>query len=228
MSRTKKILVIDTETVGGLKYPIAYDVGFLVTDRHGVIYYEGHFVVKEIFADLQLMATAYYSKKFNTYIESIYEQKIQPLPFGEILRKIDAVIELYDIETISAYNLAFDNRSMSNTCDLLFDNRNWHRDGLTDLCIMCGACDILYNKSYIKMARARGWVTDKGNIKTSAECGYRFVSGDYDFEEEHKGLDDCRIESQILKAIYDKHKPFDGSIKYFPMRQVYAREKALA
>ena len=126
---------------------------------------------------------------------------------------------------IAAYNLAFDLRAMENTCELLFDNRNWLKYDLEKLCIMCAACDILYNKPYCKLARERGWVTDKGNIKTSAECGYKYISGDYDFEEAHRGLDDCRIEGQILTAIYDKHKKFDGSIRAFPMREVWKREQ---
>lgn len=228
MGKTKKILVIDTETVGIIPRQLCYDVGGVVTDRNGTIYHEFHYVVKEIFADLELMHTAYYANKFQTYVQSIYDQDIEPIPFGEILRKIDAIVDLWDVKVITAYNLQFDLRAMANTCDLLFENRNWlkREKDIEKMCIMCAACDILYGKAYCKLARERGWVTDKGNIKTSAECGYRYISGDYDFEEAHRGLDDCRIEAQILAAVYAKHKPFDGTIRAFPMRQVWARENA--
>lgn len=225
MSRpTKKILVIDTETVGDIPRQICYDVGGLVTDRNGTVYHEFHFVVKEIFADLELMHTAYYAKKFQTYIDSIYAQDIEPIPFAEVLRKLTAIIDLYDVKAIAAYNLQFDLRAMENTCNALFENRNWLNRDVEKLCIMCAACDILYGKAYCKLARERGWVTDKGNIRTSAECGYRYITGDYEFEEAHRGLDDCRIEKDILAAIYAKHKPFDGSIRAFPMRAVWKRE----
>lgn len=225
MGRTsEKILVIDTETVGNIPRQIAYDVGGLVTDRSGKVYHEFHFVVKEIFADLELMATAYYANKFQTYIGSIYEQDIEPIPFAEVLRKLTAIVDLWDVKKIAAYNLQFDLRAMENTCNLFFENKNWLNRELEPLCIMCAACDILYGKKYIKLARERGWVTDKGNIKTSAECGFRYVSGDFDFEEAHRGLDDCRIEKEILRAVYAMHKPFDGSIRAFPMRQVWKRE----
>lgn len=225
MANTKKILVIDTETVGAIPRQLAYDIGGVVTDRNGKIYHEFHFVVKEIFADLELMHSAYYADKFQTYVDSLYEQKIEPLSFMEILRKLTAIIDLYDVKAIAAYNLQFDKRAMENTCDLIFENRNWLNRDLEELCIMCAACDILYGKTYCKLARERGWVTDKGNIKTSAECGYRYISGDYDFEEAHRGLDDCRIEAEILRAIYAKHRRFDGSIRAFPMRKVWARER---
>lgn len=226
MSRkTKKILIIDTETVGNIPKQIAYDIGGIVTDRNGKVYHEFHFVIKEIFADLELMATAYYAKKFQTYVDSIYAQHIIPLPFECVLKELDRIIEKYDVKVIAAYNLAFDLRAMENTCDLFYENRNWCKYDLEKLCIMCAACDILYTKAYCKLARERGWVTEKGNIKTSAECGYRFISGEYDFEEAHRGLDDCRIEKKIMEAVFKKHKPFDGSIRAFPMRAVWKREK---
>lgn len=220
-----KILLIDTETVGAIPHQIAYDIGGLITDRSGNVYHEFHYVVKEIFADLELMATAHYAKKFRTYIDSIYAQNIEPLSFADILRKLTALVDLYDVKKIAAYNLQFDLRAMANTSYALFENKHWMNRELEPLCIMCAACDILYGKAYVKLARERGWVTDKGNIKTTAECGYRYISGDYDFQEAHRGLDDCRIEKEILQAVYAKHKPFDGNIRPFPMREVWKREQ---
>jgi len=226
LNRKKKILIIDTETAGSLIYPIAYDIGGAVVDRDGKIYHEFHFVIDEIFTDLETMATAYYSRKFKKYIKSIYEQNIKPVPFLEVLRKLDALIEFWDIKTVAAYNLAFDKRAMKNTCELITSNTNWlgiHE--LEELCIMCAACDILYTATYVKLARERGWVTEKGNIRTNAECGYRFVSGNYDFIEEHMGLPDVKIEAEILTAIFRKRQKFNGAIRGFPFSQVYAREK---
>lgn len=228
MGKTKKILILDTETVGQIPQQITYDIGGVVTDRYGTIYHEFHFVVKEIFADLEVMATAHYAKKFQNYIGSIYFQYTEPLPFLDILKKLDAIIELWDIKTVAAYNLQFDKRAMENTCELFTSNRNWlGKHEVQELCIMCAACDVLYGYTYIKMARERGWVTPKGNIRTTAECGYRFISGEPDFEEEHSGLADSRIEAQILARIYRKKTKFDGSIRAFPMRQVWALEKEL-
>lgn len=225
---TNKILIIDTETVGDIKYPIAYDIGALVTDRNGNIYHEQHWVVKEVFGDLQRMTTAYYSEKFQTYIDTIYAQETEPLPFTKIVEKLNAIITLFDVKILSAYNLQFDKRAMRNTAREILNTDEWLTADLQDLCIMCAACDILYGYKYCKTARAQGWETEKGNIKTSAECGYRYISGDYDFIEAHKGIDDCRIEAQILKAVYDQHKPFDGNIRAFPMREVWKREQRKA
>lgn len=221
----KRYLVIDTETVGDLSYPIAYDVGWVICDRQGNIFEKKHFLVKEVFADLRAMATAYYADKFPGYLDRLYSQDITPVPFAEVLRAFDRDIREYKIDTLSAYNLLFDLRAMANTSEWLYGCRDWNRFDLEKLCIMCAACDVLYGKKYIKLCREHGWTTEKNNVKCSAETGYRYISGNYDFEEEHRGADDCEIEAQILAAVFKTHKKFDGTPKGFPMRKVYAREE---
>lgn len=225
MANKKFFIVLDTETTGDIPSQIAYDIGWVVCDREGHIYERQHFLVREVFANLPMMATAYYADKFVGYLDRLSDGEITALPFGEILRQFDKTREKYNNPTLAAYNLNFDLRAMSNTCQWLFDNKNWYKGEMEQLCIMCAACDVLYGKKYIKVCRENGWETEKGNIKTSAECGYRYISGNYDFEEEHRGADDCEIEAQILAAIFKLHKKFDGTPKSFPFRKVYAREK---
>lgn len=220
----KFYLVLDTETTGNIPNQIPYDVAWVVTDREGNIYERSHFLVREVFADLRMMATAFYAEKFVGYLDRLSAGEIVAVPFSEILRAFDRTIEKYHIKTLCAYNLLFDLRAMANCSEWLYECRNWYWQDLEKLCIMCAACDVLYGKKYIKMCREYGWETEKGNVKCSAETGYRFVSGNVDFEEEHRGLDDCEIEAQILAAIFKKHKKFDGTPKGFPYRKVYNRE----
>lgn len=220
----ERFLLIDTETCGSLAHPIAYDVGAVVCDRYGKIYDRAHFLVREIFADLPRMATAYYAEKFVGYLDRIESGSIKVKPFSFILTAIDNLVEKWDIKTLCAYNLAFDLRAMKNTTEFLFDNSEWCKYELKNFCIMCAACDVLYGKKYIKACRAHGWETENGNVKTSAECGYRYLTGNYDFVEEHRGADDCEIEAEILAAVFRTHKHFNRTVKPFPMRAVYARE----
>jgi hypothetical protein len=66
-------------------------------------------------------------------------------------------------------------------------------------------------KTYQKVARREGWVSQAGNVKTSAEMAFRYITGDYNFIEEHKGLSDVLIEAQILaKCIRQKKKVKSG------------------
>ena len=41
------------------------------------------------------------------------------------------------------------------------------------------------------MAIENNWLTGANNFKTSAEIGYRYITGKFDFEESHTGLEDC-------------------------------------
>ena len=229
MGRHKEMfLVLDTETTGEIPRQIAYDVGGLVCDRGGKIYHRFHYLVREVFTNPMMMASAYYAVKCPEYFDRLVDHEVELLPFAEILRKLTAIIDLYEVKTIAAYNLLFDERAMANTCELLFDNRNWLNRDLRRFCIWRAACEVLYKKKYIRTAQREGWLTEKGNIKTSAETGYRYISGDMEFEEEHRGLDDCIIEAALLTAVFGQHHPFDPTPKGFPMRVVFTRAKEMA
>ena len=81
--------------------------------------------------------------------------------------------------------------------------------GLKVLDIWQFACETkLSQKAYKKLARARGWVSPAGNIKTGAEFCYRYTSGNHDFIEDHTALSDAIIETQILACCYAQKLKF--------------------
>jgi hypothetical protein len=59
---------------------------------------------------------------------------------------------------------------------------------------------------------ANGFVSDKGNISTSAETVYRFLTNNLDFQEEHKGLEDVLIETAIFAKCVAKKKKMSRKI----------------
>ena len=60
---------------------------------------------------------------------------------------------------------------------------------------------------------------------TNAECAYRYITKNYEFEEQHTGLADVEIECQILaKCIAQKQKHESGIIAH-PWRIVQKRHK---
>lgn len=215
----EKYLVIDTETTGGLAYPIAYDVGGVVVDNTGYIYERFHWAVLEIIGNPAKMATAFYAEKMPEYWREVYAQNIRPLPFADILRKITALIDFHDIKKIAAYNMAFDKRAMANTAYEIFDNRNWLNRPAELLCIWNGACtSIMDTDKYIKWCVQNGYISDKDNPRTSAEVCFRYITGQTDFVEEHTGGRDAEIEAAILTAILRRKKPADMTIKGSPWR----------
>ena len=43
------------------------------------------------------------------------------------------------------------------------------------------------------------YISEKGNIRTNAQTIYRYISGDDCFIEAHKGMEDTKIEGEILE-----------------------------
>ena len=48
---------------------------------------------------------------------------------------------------------------------------------------------------------------------TKAEIVYRYLTGDLSFIEDHTGLNDCRIEYEILLAAINSGKQIDRGLK---------------
>ena len=84
------------------------------------------------------------------------------------------------------------------------------------------ACETkLSQKAYANIARAMGWVSPAGNIKTGAEFAHRYCSGDHSFIEDHTALSDARIEVEILAECFRQKKrvPY-GVVNASPWRIV--------
>lgn len=214
-----KYLVLDTETTGGLANPLAYDVGGVVIDDTGYVWERFHWAVLEIIGNPQLMATAFYAEKMPLYWQEVYNGNIKPLQFADILRKLTALCDFHDIAAIPAYNMAFDNRSMGNTCEYLFNNRNWMNRNIPLWDIWAAACkSVLGTEKFIRWAVKTGNISEKGNPRTSAEVCFQYITGNSGFIEEHTGGRDAEIEGAILAAILRRKKRPDFSIIGSPWR----------
>lgn len=75
------------------------------------------------------------------------------------------------------------------------------------------ACQTLMNsRNYIRFAKENGLESEKGNILTSAESCYRYLKNMIDFSESHTGLEDVKIEIEIMAKCFATHKKIDKSI----------------
>lgn len=210
--RVKYILTVDVETAGSIGSPLVYDIGYVITDKRGKIYEERSFIIKEIFENKALMSSAYYSEKVPMYIEDIKNGSRTVIPFMEMRKDFLELAEKYNVKVLSAYNLAFDNKALKNTMLYITQDEkakflNEHFINIEMLCIWCLACETLYTqKIFSTLAVKNGWVSKAGNYKTSAEIGYRFITGKTDFIEEHTGLEDVKIEIQIMAYAFRQNK----------------------
>lgn len=76
------------------------------------------------------------------------------------------------------------------------------------------ACTTIFQqKTFKKMAQAKNWKTASGlNISSNAETAYKYITGEDNFIEQHKGIDDVLIEYGILLRCVNQHKKMKTNI----------------
>ena len=216
MARKKYFLVIDTETCNSLEQPFCYDIGYAICDRMGNMFIKRSFVVAEMFLDNKdLMQSCYFAEKIPQYWEDIKNGKRELKSIFNIRKQIKADMKKYKIRMVGAYNMGFDKRALNNTiryCSKSF-LRWFFPFGTEYFCIWNMACQVIMNQvKYIKFAIQNGFESKAGNIQTSAECCYKFLTNSINFVESHTGLEDVEIEVAIMAECYKKHKKMDKRI----------------
>lgn len=206
MAKKKYFLVLDVEATG-LNH--VYDIGYAVIDKRGNIYTTQSFVVLDIITDTTDMDTAYYRDKLPQYWRNVAHGSHAPAWLNAIRQQVLQTMKQYGINTVVAYNATYDVKALNDTiayvtgyCQSQFfpaDTIVW--------CVYTMACQVLFTqKTYIKQAIKKGWVTKKGNMRTSAEFAYRYITGQDAFEEEHMGLADVLVEIAIFDKCIRQHK----------------------
>lgn len=209
-------LIIDTETANGLEQPLPYDVGYIIfDDETAEIMVERSYIVAEIFFDAELMNGAYYAEKIPQYWDDIKNGKRKIARISSIRRIIAADCKKYNIRLVGAYNMGFDRRAVKN--DIRFCTgsalRWFFPYNIEYFDVWTMACtSILRTEDYIFWAMENGLVSAKGNIQTSAEAVYKYITKDNSFCESHTGLEDARIEKEIYMAIRNSSFAYDDSI----------------
>lgn len=218
------LMIIDTETANGLDCPLPYDIGYaIVNDDTGEILIERSFVVAEIFLDKELMTSAYYAEKIPNYWEDIKNGKRIMKRVKNIRSIIAADLKNYGVRAVGAYNMGFDKRAVRN--DIRFITASYLRwffpSYIEYFDIWNMACSsILRTSEYINFCLDNELITAKGNILTSAEAVYKFLTGDASFTESHTGLEDVRIETAIYFAVKKSGMEFDKSVSGAPWYKV--------
>lgn len=209
------LLVLDTETANTVEQPLPYDIGYAITDRQGNIQLQRSFVIAEIFLENRdLMKTAYYAEKIPQYWDDIKSGKRKLKKFYNIRQQILEDMKTYNIKKVGAYNMGFDKKALNNDMKYITKNYRWFfPHGTEFFCIWHMACTTILNRpSYIKFCQKNGFVSEAGNIQTSAECAYRYIIKNPDFVESHTGLEDVQIEIAIMAYCYRQHKKMNATI----------------
>ena len=200
-------MVLDVE---GMSSTRPYNIGYLIADKKGNIYNEKSFAILPcVWENLEhcFKAKEMTHKNIQEILQDIdsEERKYRYLGTKESKKEILTDIVTNHVTEIWAYNCPFDKSSLRR----LFGEDFKQIDSLITFYDIIPA--ILYTrlltKKYVNFCKQNNYLTEKGNVMTKAEIVYKYLTNNPDFVEEHTGLDDCKIEYQILlNAIKTKKK----------------------
>jgi hypothetical protein len=189
---------------------LVYDLGWAVVDKRGKVYKTQSFVNADIFLDeSDLMQSAYYANKIPEYRADIKSGKRVLASFYHIRQALKADCELYGVKQVFAHNMFFDCNALNNTQRWLTKSKyRYFLPYGVEICDTLKLSRQLISKmpTYKRYCEKNGYMTKNNQPRLTAEIIYRFISGDENFIEEHKGLDDVLIEKEILAYCYRKHK----------------------
>ena len=163
----------------------------------------------------EAMQSAYYAEKIPKYWEDIKNGTRVVKSIWNIRRELHTDMKTYSVKWVGAYNMGFDKRALNNV--MRYTTKSFCRwffpFGTKFFCIWHMACQTLMNsRNYIRFAKENGLESEKGNILTSAESCYRYLKNMIDFSESHTGLEDVKIEIEIMAKCFATHKKIDKSI----------------
>lgn len=236
MSSKKYYLVLDVETANSTEDALVYDLGYVVCDKKGNIYEADSFIVSDIFfEEADLMKSAYYATKIPKYLEGIKARAFNVVTFKQAREQLLNAMKKYKVEAVCAYNANFDYTALNTTQRWLTKSkyRFFLPYGTKVYCIWHMACQLICTqKAYIKFCLENGFVSPSGNIKTSAETVYAYMTNNADYDENHTGLEDVLIETKILAKCFSQHKRMEKNINRFCWRipqtkakEIQAKEK---
>ena len=233
MRKNQYAIVLDTETANSVDYPLPYDIGFFIIKLStGEIVMRISLCVYEIYVKQKaMMESAYYAEKLPQYEEELKNGQRKLVRLFTAKKMIADLMKQYNTNLVYAYNMNFDRRALNNDQRFVTNNkyRYFFPYGTEFRCIWHMACQVLLARpSYIKFALKHGYVSQKGNILTNAECCYRYITKDPTFVEAHKGIDDVEIETAILIACRRQHKKMDTKPYQACWRIVQKKRKEMA
>lgn len=192
-----KIIVLDTETLG-LQNPTIYELGFVVYDTEAnAIIKERDYLIKQVYDNLELFNTAYYSSKRPIYEDMLISKLIKRVYWGYALNMLLKDIEKYNVSEIYAYNSRFDKNAINHTIQALNGAKGFENDILD---IMNYIQPIISTQDYQDFCESNGYMTKhkKPKPQKKAETLYRYLTNNTDFIEDHMALSDSQIELTIL------------------------------
>lgn len=206
----QKFIVLDTEATNTGKESAArfgvgasvYDLGYVVADASGAVYYQNRTIIADTFNDAALMHSAYYANKLPQYYSEL-ANGCKLMTMRDALKALRGDIRTYGVRDVWAYNARFD-------ADALNSSVAQASNGFCEWALPYGVkwrdimryaqSTICATKKYRAWCEGRGLITKAGRPRVTAEAVYQYLTGDDGYIEQHTALSDAQDELAILLA----------------------------
>lgn len=211
----EKILILDTETCGNVNVDdsFCYDIGFIVADYQGNIYEKHSYTIADFFLDREMMETAYYKDKIDSYWQDIKNgtRKLRQLKTVKFI--IRDICTQYNITKMYAFNVKFDYDTLLKSERLTTSSkyRYFLPYQVKPFDIMNYAKELAKTNEYKQFCQDNNYLTKNGRSQIKAEVVARYLF-DNNFQEEHQGLEDCEIEYDILCTLRNMYPNVDDRL----------------
>lgn len=204
MEMSENKLILDVETANETDCALTYDVGGWFVDPNFNVLDSFSFVVRDLFVyERELVKNAYYAAKIPEYVQDLQADRRKMVDFMTMRSHILNKMSQYNCNTVCAYNANFDRNALNNTLRYLTKSKyRWFFPfGTNFVCIWNMACNTICQTSeYKTFAETNYLFSNHGkNYRATAETVYQFLTQNPNFCEEHKGLDDVKIETEIMQ-----------------------------
>lgn len=202
----KKFMVLDVEGYSTCK---PYDLGFKITDKHGTTYAEYSIAIFPAVYENMIYKAEHRNNSKLTAAHTMAHKNISEIcndTNGKYIKCFNIeslftafvkILQEHNIKRIWAFNCSFDRSALL---------RLFGEEKFSIIQSMVEFCDIatailhtrLINSDYVNFCKTHNFMTEKGNVRTTAEVIYKYLFDNLGFTEEHTGLADVQIETQIL------------------------------
>ena len=196
------VCIFDTETTS-INKPFCYNIGYVIVDtKNGITLIERDFVIEQIWHNLPLFNTAYYSSKRPLYVSAMRRHKTLMRKFGAVTQQMIRDFKKFNIQSAYAFNSDFDENTFNFCCDWFKCINPFENIPVYD--ILAYATNFLGDYNYQKFCEENKLFTENGNYSSTAEAFTKYLLDDVTFVEDHTALSDSRIEKDILLACLAK------------------------
>lgn len=182
-----------------------YDLGGQILNvESGAILDKFDLVNEDVFFGMpEAMNEAYFADKIPQYLDEMRDATRKIVDTWGMWKTVAEMCEKYKVEAIVTHNAWFDVKTLNST--IRYQTKSKKRYflpyGIPIMDTMRMAEKVICNtKEYIDFCMTNNYMTNHPTPRPrkTTEILWRFLTGNNEFEEQHTGLEDVKIESEIF------------------------------